>query len=387
VRDVLKLVRLALTAAIVTAIAVRLRRRARMTGEEPALPATAPESGSRRPYGRWGRRAGRRMGSPMGLVWAAIAAIVAVTLAAALVPTDAQQAAAAAWRRYQADQAVHAEFDSALPVSPPQPPTAAAQQSPQASAQVSMGSGQETAAAQWPAQSPAASVPASPVPDGQAGGSPADGIPDPRCSPVPRPVIVRAIDPRVARAVDGQWRRIERWLRANAPRTYRTLGAPGRARTIAVAESQMGVDFPDDLRASLLRHNGSTGLLGFGFGYDGAVNLGTREIRDAWRHLCRWDGTDAGTDPATEPWNGRMIPFLRFGDRDGADMAYAVVDSVERKVGWDDTISGMAPRLPSYYALMRTVADALEQGAEIDGRRPAVKRGVLRWDNVRNGNS
>jgi hypothetical protein len=63
-----------------------------------------------------------------------------------------------------------------------------------------------------------------------------------------------------------------------------------------------------------------------------------------------------------------------------------VVDSVERTVGWDDTISGMAPRLPSYDALMRTVADALEQGKEIGGRRPEVRRGVLRWDNVRNGN-
>ena len=43
----------------------------------------------------------------------------------------------------------------------------------------------------------------------------------------------------------------------------------------------MGVDFPDSLRASLLRHNGSRGTGAFGFGawFDGAVNLGIRDIQ------------------------------------------------------------------------------------------------------------
>ncbi|WP_211370885.1 SMI1/KNR4 family protein, partial [Nonomuraea turkmeniaca] len=206
--------------------------------------------------------------------------------------------------------------------------------------------------------------------------------PDPNCSPARRPITVRPIDPAVKRAVDRQWRRIERWLKANAPRTYRALGGPGRARTIAVAESQMGVDFPDDLRASLLRHNGSRGHSVFGFWFTGAGALTIREIRDTWRWLCSWDRTDLGTDPATEYWNGRMIPFLHFADRDSEDMEYAVVDSAGGAVGWDDTISGMGPRLPSSDALLRAVADALEQGKEVDGWRPAVKRGVLRWDNV-----
>ncbi|TDD04581.1 SMI1/KNR4 family protein [Nonomuraea diastatica] len=337
----LKLVRLALTAAVVTAIVVRLRRRARM----PETPSPSPPP--RQPAGKAG----------MGLVWAGVAAIVAVTLAAALVPTKAHEAASARARVYQAEQDA---LTAAWPVS-----------------------GNDAQPATPLSTGPA--VTALPTPSSTG---PPVPVPDPNCAPEPRPVRVRPIDPKVKRAVDRQWRRIERWLKANAPRTYKTLGAPGRARTIAIAEAQMGVDFPDDLRASLLRHNGSRGARAFGFGFwhDGASNLGIRQIRDAWRSQCSWNRTDLGPDPATESWNGRMIPFVHFGERSSGDGVYAVVDSAEGTVGWDDTISGMGPRLPSYYALMRAVADALEQGAAIDGRRPAVRGGVLRWDNIEYGN-
>ncbi|MEO3789820.1 SMI1/KNR4 family protein [Nonomuraea sp. B10E15] len=334
----LKLVRLALTAAVVTAIVVRLRRRARMPQTPPSPPS------ERQPGGRAG----------MGAAWAGIALIVAVTLAAALVPTEAQEASSARARTHQAEQDA---LTAALLVSEND--------------------------AQFPAPlatGPAVTPPPTPLPTPAPTGRP---VPDLGCAPEPRPVRVRPIDPKVRRAVDRQWRRIERWLRANAPRSYRTLGAPGRARTIAIAEAQMGVDFPDDLRASLLRHDGSRGARAFGFGlsYDGAANLGIRRIRDAWRAECSRNRTD----PAHGDWNGRMIPFVLFAERHGEDGVYAVVDSAAGTVGWDDTISGTAPRLPSYYALMRAVADALEQGTAVEGWRPAVRGGVLRWDNAKYG--
>ncbi|MFB4264439.1 SMI1/KNR4 family protein [Nonomuraea sp. GTA35] len=328
----LKLVRLALTAAILTAIAVRLRRRAGMPERRPVTPAPAPPARRTR----------------MGLVWAAIAAIVAVTLTAALVPGSAGRATPA--------------------------PTGPAKAMTQEEARLAALRAQA-------AQQATSRPPSTPTP------APAE-IPDPHCSPAPRPVTVRPVDPRVKRAVDRQWRRIERWLKANAPRTYRTLGAPGRARTIAIAEAQMGVDFPDDLRASLLRHNGSRGTDGFGFGawFYGASNLSIRDIRDTWRHMCRLDPTDRGDDPWAEFWNGRLIPFLYFAGREDGSAQWAVVDSADGAAGWDDTIAGLAPRTPSYYALVRAVADALEKGTEFDGWRPAVKRGVLRWENVEYGN-
>ncbi|MFC7587623.1 hypothetical protein ACFQYP_31035 [Nonomuraea antimicrobica] len=77
-----------------------------------------------------------------------------------------------------------------------------------------------------------------------------------------------------------------------------------------------------------------------------------------------------------------MIPFASYPEFDSEDTPYAVVDSVGGAVGWDDSIGGMAPRMPSYHALMRAVADALERGTPIEGRRPAVERGVLVWEHA-----
>ncbi|TDE54521.1 hypothetical protein E1295_15450 [Nonomuraea mesophila] len=319
----LKLVRLALTAAVVTAIVVRLRRRARM----PKTPPPPPP----RPVRRTG----------MGLAWAGITAVVALTLVAALVPTQAQETATARGRAYQEEQDALiaqslASRDDARPTSTPPSPVPPPTTQPQS----------------W-------------------------AVADGGCVPEQRRARVRPVDPKVRRAVNRQWRRIERWLKANAPRTYRTLGAPGRARTIAIAEAQMGLDFPDDLRASLLRHNGSRGAGAFGFSRNGAPILGVRQIRDAWRAQCAKDRADPGHDPVGEVVGDRAIPFL------GVDGRYAVLDPMDGAVGWE----GAGPRMPSYYALMRAVADALETGTEIDGLRPAVRRGVLRWDNAAYHNS
>ncbi|MEV0379874.1 SMI1/KNR4 family protein [Nonomuraea sp. NPDC050643] len=319
----LKLVRLGLTAAIVTAIVVRLRRRARMPEAAEPVP-TAPEPALR---------------MRLSLEWAVIAAAVALTLTAALLPWNIQgnaEGAAEASRHDEAQQAVFADVEEIQASATPWQPQ--------------------------PSEPPAA-------------------IPDPACAPAPRPVTVRPIDPKVRRAVDRQWRRIERWLKANAPRTYRTLQPPGRARTIAVAESQMGVDFPDDLRASLLRHNGARGVGAFGFGFDGAFNLGTRGIRDSWREMCSWEPAGAGQDPATELWNGRMIPFLYFPGRGPDALSYAVADSADGGVRWNDAAK-VSHGAASYHSLMRAVADALERNQAYEGRRPAVERGVLRWENA-----
>ncbi|MDA0638776.1 hypothetical protein OUY22_35655, partial [Nonomuraea sp. MCN248] len=181
----------------------------------------------------------------------------------------------------------------------------------------------------------------------------------PGCDPAPRPVTVRPLDPHAVRAVNRQWRRVERWLRANAPRTYEKLKGPGRARTIAVAESQMGLDFPDDLRASLLRHDGAPWP-----GPPGGTSLGVRQIRDAWRHLCASEG---------HPWwTGRMIPFSVHQGRAGTE--YAAVDPVSGAVTVDGALTAQ-----DYRARLREIADALERGRQIDGRAPEVRRGVLRW--------
>ncbi|MEU1385433.1 MULTISPECIES: hypothetical protein [unclassified Nonomuraea] len=323
----LKLVRQALTAAVLIALAVRLRRRARLPRAEPPPPVPAP---ARRPRG-----------ARTALLWLAIGVVVTLTPAFALMGTSAQRDAQALMRAVTEQQAPPAGTEPLeptvgeplTPVEPPADPVATARPTPAASAARA-----------------------------------------PNCAPRRRPIDPRRVAPDVKRAVDAQWRRIERWLRSNAPRTYRALGAPVRARTIAVAESQMGVDFPDALRASLLRHNGArgAGVLGagvLGFRPGARDHLAVRGIRDAWREMC-------ARRPAGS-WDGLLIPILSYTAVDGAT-AYATVSSA------DGTVAGVTGRrLRSSYTLLRTVADALERGGAIDGRRPVVTGGLLRWKAAR----
>ncbi|MFI7109628.1 SMI1/KNR4 family protein [Nonomuraea sp. NPDC050227] len=204
---------------------------------------------------------------------------------------------------------------------------------------------------------------------------------DADCRPRTAKPHVRAINPKVTRAVNRQWRRIETWLKANAPKSYRTLGRPGRARTIAVAEAQAGLSFPDDLRASLLRHNGSAVIEGtWPFGFLDNVNMTIRQIRDHWRTLCEIDATDDSDDPRTEWWDGRMIPVGSDGTGNSL-----VVDSVRRDVGKTEHAGNMSftpggIRIRSYHALLKATADALETGGTVGHWKPEAADGQLEWN-------
>lgn len=57
--------------------------------------------------------------------------------------------------------------------------------------------------------------------------------------------------------VQDSWTRIDAWLRKHAPRTFATLRPPAGDKEIAAAQEELGVTFPPDLVASLLRHNGA----------------------------------------------------------------------------------------------------------------------------------
>ncbi|MEV7967842.1 SMI1/KNR4 family protein [Sphaerisporangium sp. NPDC088356] len=201
-----------------------------------------------------------------------------------------------------------------------------------------------------------------------------ESLPDPACTPATQAVVPRPVDPRVAKAVDHQWRRIEKWLKAHAPLTYAELSPPAKARTIAIAESQMGMRFPDSLRASLLRHDGArsadSGLLG-------RRTLGVREIRDAWRGLCV-NSRYVATAPRSVPWNGRMIPFAVI-----AGGGHVVVDSRlgdAGESGRDGLSFGPQVRWTSYYALLKATAGSLETGRPTRGRRREVVGRRLRWN-------
>ncbi|WP_424534766.1 hypothetical protein ACOZ38_31795 [Sphaerisporangium viridialbum] len=199
--------------------------------------------------------------------------------------------------------------------------------------------------------------------------------PDPACTPATQAVVPRPVDPRVAKAVDHQWRRIEKWLRARAPVTYGELRPPASAGAIALAESRMGVRLPASLRASLLRHNGSRAT-GFGFpgaGTTGVRALGVREmIRDTWRAPCAGGGAGAV--------NGRGILFAGFEGGPGLE---ADPERGVEVLSGDGLMSGVEIGWSSYYALLRDTARSLKSGRPLRGLRPEVSAGRLLWTPAR----
>ncbi|MER6946461.1 SMI1/KNR4 family protein [Nonomuraea sp. NPDC000554] len=204
--------------------------------------------------------------------------------------------------------------------------------------------------------------------------------PDADCRPKTATPRVRKLNAKVTRAVDRQWQRIEAWLKTNAPRSYRALGKPGKAETIAAAEAQMGLLFPDDLRASLLRHDGAVSVKDtWGFGFLGQENLSVLTIRDTWQSLCEIEAEDEGGDPRTDWWDGRMLPIGADGMGD-----HLVIDSVRRDVGRTDHEGGMSftpggRRIRSYYALLKATADAMENGGSVGYWKPQAVAGGLDW--------
>jgi cell wall assembly regulator SMI1 len=66
----------------------------------------------------------------------------------------------------------------------------------------------------------------------------------------------------VNRELERIWVRIETWLERHAPAIAKRFGRPAKAAEIAATERFLGVEFPDDIRESYLRHNGHPSLMG-----------------------------------------------------------------------------------------------------------------------------
>ncbi|GII83905.1 hypothetical protein Ssi03_18950 [Sphaerisporangium siamense] len=242
-----------------------------------------------------------------------------------------------------------------------------------------------------------ADEPAESLPGGCAGGARPSPSPTPTVAPTPeklspaqarasgclpgrRAPVVRVPDPAVTARVATVWRRIERWLARKAPVTYKTLTPPARPLDIAKAEAAMGLRFPDDLRASLLRHDGS-GEWGFGPApfYD---LMSAKDTRAGWKMLC--DFLLGGPEEMVGTWwDGHLIPFA-----DAHDGGYLFIDTRTGKTGEYYNESGLTFEgddvWPSYLALLKATARSLETGRPIRGWRPTVKKGELDWKSTRN---
>lgn len=134
----------------------------------------------------------------------------------------------------------------------------------------------------------------------------------------------------------------------------------------------MGLRFPDDLRASLLRHDGAGS---WGFGPAPFYELmSAKDIRSEWKMLC-----DIGLDDSW--WHGRLIPFAHAND--GGNF---FIDTRTGKTGEFFNEEGLTLEgdvvWPSYLALLKATTRSLETGRPIRGWRPKVVKGELGWEST-----
>ncbi|GLX07580.1 SMI1/KNR4 family protein [Microbispora sp. NBRC 16548] len=194
------------------------------------------------------------------------------------------------------------------------------------------------------------------------------------CLPPRRTPRVRMPGPRAIAEVNAVWRRVERWLARKAPVTFKRLRPPARPLDIAGSEAAMGLRFPDDLRASLLRHDGA-GSLGFGPAPFYEL-MSAKHIHSEWKMLC-----DIGGDSLGYWWSGDLIPFAYAID--GGNL---FVDTRTGKTGEFFNEEGLTLEgdvvWPSYLALLKATTRSLETGRPIRGWRPKVVKGELEWEST-----
>jgi cell wall assembly regulator SMI1 len=204
------------------------------------------------------------------------------------------------------------------------------------------------------------------------------------CDPMPRAPAVRRPKAAATRRVDAAWHRIERRLARWAPKTYRRLNPPASPQALARAEAALGRRLPDELKASLLRHDGGQFILWWLY-----EPIGVDEIVQDWRRRCEiardapWspdDYPDADADPEGLWWHGGVVPFTRDGggnslviDRKGrvGEFSHEVGLSFGGDTGWR-----------SYAAFLEDVADSLESGEPLRDSPPSVRAGGLEWGSM-----
>jgi cell wall assembly regulator SMI1 len=119
---------------------------------------------------------------------------------------------------------------------------------------------------------------------------------------------------------DSSWERIERWLAVNAPEVADGLDSPASEEDIADAEQELGVRFPDSVRAAYLRHDGqrrdAPSTL---YGWEWLSMARIREEWSVWKELLDggdFDGLSNDADGLavrSDWWHPAWIPLTYDG--------------------------------------------------------------------------
>lgn len=189
--------------------------------------------------------------------------------------------------------------------------------------------------------------------------------------------------PNSAPTVHASWDRIEAWLGAHAPQTLETLLPPADPAAVRATAERFGVAFPDDLIASLARHEGTRpntpgrfSLAGDGFSPLETLELHNRSTRDALENLDRdmFDG---------RYWHRQFVRFTDCSTADGLVVdcrpgpAYGAIGSFFNGEG---TTFGL---WPGFAEMLAALADALETGGVFRNRVPVAFGGLLTWESER----
>jgi cell wall assembly regulator SMI1 len=174
------------------------------------------------------------------------------------------------------------------------------------------------------------------------------------------------------------WGRIEAWLAMHAPDLLSHLQAGATDEQIHQAEHVMGVELPEDVKASHRLHDGSAHV-----SLIGKWSLNSlEEMVQIW-HMMK--GILEQQDPTNETffvldegqsnvkplpikpvwWYPKWIPLLEFGNGDGIciDLAPGPTGQSGQLISfWHEDASMNAPIAPSWQAYLSAFADDLEAG-------------------------
>ncbi|GAA1374173.1 hypothetical protein GCM10009612_69250 [Streptomyces beijiangensis] len=179
---------------------------------------------------------------------------------------------------------------------------------------------------------------------------------------------------------------MDAWLRKHAPKTYATLRPPADPAAIAALAQELDVELPDDLVASLRRHDGAVkGAFRFAFaGGDGP--MGVEEILHRGQMFQElWDEEDDAELLDGYYWHARFVMFADSVTADGLAVDCRPGDTFGA-VG--DFFNGEGTRFgdqPSIAAMLHELAGVLEQGLSMGSPlayAPVAFDGELIWEHV-----
>ena len=163
------------------------------------------------------------------------------------------------------------------------------------------------------------------------------------------------------------WKRIEIWLRLQAPPLHAALAPGASPEALQRAEARLQVEFPEDVRASYAIHDGT----GFGGLFPFPLLSLQRVVQESnnWREwLHRGTFGDAESTPQgpikTDWWNVRWIPFTHDGggNYQCLDLDPAPGGNVGQIINFDHEVGATEVLAPSFRAFLAAFADDLEAG-------------------------